>query len=256
MSITTGTKINQLLATVDHSGLLFSGWLKSQGYSEQLQKRYRDSKWLTSLTRGVMYRTGSKLSAFAALASCNVQTGTNLRIAAHSALEFAGFNHYVPMGKPVLTVALADLCKRPAWMIDDKFDMTFRTFNTDTFSSIEVSTKNTDSGKLIISSPELAFLECLLLAPKYYDYVDLYYIMEQLTTLRSDIVQHLLETTNNYRVKRLFLYMAEKAGHYWFEEICLDKLDLGSSKLRLSSNGTYISKYKITIPKSLSDYEG
>ena len=88
-----------------------------------------------------MYRTGSRLSAFAALASCNVQTGTDLRIAAHST-RFAGFNHYVPMGKPVLTVALADLCKRPAWMIDDKFDMTFRTFNTDTFSSIEVSIKH------------------------------------------------------------------------------------------------------------------
>lgn len=50
--------------------------------------------------------------------------------------------------------------------------------------------------------------------------------------------------------------MAEKAGHYWFEEICLDKLDLGSSKLQLSPDGTYISKYKITVPKSLSDYEG
>lgn len=110
MSITTGTKINQLLATVDHSGLLFSGWLKSQGYSEQLQKRYRDSKWLTSLTRGVMYRTGSKLSAFAALASCNVQTGTNLRIAAHSALEFAGFNHEPspksPFSHPITQVFL------------------------------------------------------------------------------------------------------------------------------------------------------
>ena len=256
MSISSGTKINQLLANTNPSGLLFSGWLKSQGYSEQLQKRYRDSKWLSSLTRGVMFRTGSKLSAYSALASCNAQTGTELRIAAHSALEFAGFNHYVPMGKPILTVALANLSKRPAWMIDDMFDMTFRTFNTDAFGMMEVVTKDTDSGRLIISSPEVAFLECLLLAPKYYDYADLYYIMEQLTTLRSDTVQRLLETTKNYRVKRVFLYMAEKACHYWYDELNLENIDLGHSKIQLSSDGLYNSKYKMTIPKSLSLYEG
>ena len=57
-----GTKINQLLLNADSDGLFFSGWMKSQGYSDQLQKKYRDSGWLTSLSQGVMYRTGSKLS--------------------------------------------------------------------------------------------------------------------------------------------------------------------------------------------------
>ncbi len=38
--------------------------------------------------------------------------------------------------------------------------------------------------------------------------------MEQLATLRSEVVQHLRETTDNKRVKRIFLYMAEKAGHF------------------------------------------
>ena len=81
MSIVTGTKINQLLASTDSSGLLFSDWLKKKGYSDQLQKRYRDSGWLTSLSKGVMFRTGSNLSAFSALASCNAQTNTDYRIA-------------------------------------------------------------------------------------------------------------------------------------------------------------------------------
>jgi len=256
MSIVTGTKINQLLASTDSSGLLFSDWLKKKGYSDQLQKRYRDSGWLTSLSKGVMFRTGSNLSAFSALASCNAQTNTDYRIAAHSALEYAGFNHYVPMGKPVLMVALTSTSKRPLWMKDDEFDMTFRSFHTEAFASKEVIKTNTKSGILNISSPELAFLECLLLAPKYYDYVDLYYIMEQLTTLRSDVVQSLLEATNNFRVKRMFLYMAEKAGHYWFEELCLEKIMLGNSKLQLVPDGVYNAKYKITIPKALNDYEG
>ena len=86
--------------------------------------------------------------------------------------------------------------------------------------------------------------------------MDLYYIMEQLTTLRSEVVQHLLETTDNKRVKRMFLYMAKKAGHYWFEELTPTKIDLGTGKLRLATNGKFNTEYKMTIPKELEDYEG
>lgn len=256
MGIVTGTKINQLLASTESTGLLFSKWLKRQGYSDQLQKRYRDSGWLSSLSQGVMYRPGSKLSAFAALASCNKQTGSQLRIAAHSALEYAGFNHYVPMGKPVLAVCLATSAKRPSWMKDECFEVSFRTFHTNTFKVTEIIEEDAKGGTLYISSPEQAFLECLLLAPKYYDYTDLYYIMEQLTTLRSDVVQRLLENTGNYGVKRMFLYMAEKAGHYWLDELTASRIELGTSKMQLVPGGIYIPRYKITIPQSLNSYEG
>ena len=76
---------------------------------------------------------------------------------------------------------------------------------------------------LLVSTPEQAFLECLLLAPQQYSYMDLFYMMEQLTTLRPEMLQQLLETTKNLKVKRMFLYMAEKAGHYWFEALDTSK---------------------------------
>ena len=116
MSISYGTKINQLLAGTAPTGLMFSDWLKKNGYSAQLQKRYRDTGWLTTLCKGVMYRTGSHLNAFDALASYNSQLDKQLRIGAASALEYAGFNHYVPMGKPLLMVALPQGEKMPLWM--------------------------------------------------------------------------------------------------------------------------------------------
>lgn len=255
MSEVRGTKINKLLASVNTSGLFFSEWLRKQGYSDQLQKRYRDTGWLTSLSKGVMYRTGSKLSAYASLASCNKQLGTAYRVAAHSALERAGFNHFVPMGKPVLSVAIPVESKRPIWMSNDIFDMTFHTFSTETFTHLEVYTDEEDGGTLLVSSPEQAFLECLLLVPKLYSYIDLYYIMEQLNTLRSDAVQRLLECTANNRVKRMFLCMAEKAGHYWFDELNINKIEIGKSKQQLVPKGVYNAKYKITIPKEMETYE-
>lgn len=50
--------------------------------------------------QGVMYRTDDNLSAFGVLQSFNDQLGKRFHIAAHSALELWGFNHYVSMGKP------------------------------------------------------------------------------------------------------------------------------------------------------------
>lgn len=51
MSIIYGTKINQLLANTSPTGLLFADWMKKEGYSGQLQKRYRDSGWLTAMCK-------------------------------------------------------------------------------------------------------------------------------------------------------------------------------------------------------------
>lgn len=42
----------------------------------------------------------------------------------------------------------------------------------------------------------------LALGPEQYSHMDLYYIMEQLTSLRADVVQTLLENINNQRIKR------------------------------------------------------
>ncbi len=60
---------------------------------------------------------------------------------------------------------------------------------TDTFPEPQVTTIVKDGVDLPVSTPEQAFLECLLLAPQQYSYMDLYYIMEQLTTLRPEMLQ-------------------------------------------------------------------
>ena len=75
MSILSGTKINQLFANTAPTGLLFADWLKKKDYSGQLQKKYRDSRWLTAICKGVMCRTGGRLNAYDAIASYNKQMG-------------------------------------------------------------------------------------------------------------------------------------------------------------------------------------
>ena len=235
-------------------GLLFSEGLKKLGYSDQLMKQYRNSGWLTSLSKGVMYRSGDSLSALAALANCQEQTGKQYRVAAHSALELSGYYHFVPMGKPKLMVA-SNESRIPQWAKSDLFDMTIEFFTTSAFGLIQEQTLKQNNYTIQASIPELAFMECLLLAPSRYSYMDLYYIMEQLTAVRPAKVQQLLEATNNLTVKRMFLYMAEKANYPWFQSLDLDHIDLGSSKIQLCKGGVYVSKYKITIPRELVEYE-
>lgn len=254
MSIAKASKINRLITDAVPGGLLFAVWLRKRGYSAQLIKRYRDSGWLEGLSRGVMYRRNDKLSALVAVYSYNHQTGNNARIAAHSALELLGFNHYVPMGKPQLMVAFKN-GSVDNWIRSEKFDMTIVPFHTSIFKNPATLSLYRNGLSMLLSSPEQAFLECLHLVPNYYNYMDLYYIMEQLTSLDSEKVQAALENTSSQRVKRMFLYMAEKAGHYWFDMLDTNKFGLTTSKLKLVDNGVYISKYRITVPKELNDYE-
>ena len=254
MSIATTSKLNRLLFESLPGGILFAGWLRKEGYSSQLLKKYRDSGWLESLARGVMYRRNDSLSALAAVYCYNHQTGNHARIAAHSALELMGFSHYVPMGKPRLMVAF-ESSNVEDWVKSEKYDMSIVPFHTGVFKNPLSQSYERNNYTLKMSSPEQAFMECLYLVPDHYNYMDLYYIMEQLTSLNPERVQAALENTSSQRIKRVFLYMAEKAGHYWFDMLDIDKIGLTSSKLQLVENGVYIAKYRITVPKELNDYE-
>lgn len=256
MNLSIENKLNRLLQAAGQPGrLFFSAWLKRNGYSDQLLQQYRMSGWLESLSKGVMYRAGDKLNSFGALSSYNDQMGKEFYIGAHSALELSGFSHFVPMGKPLLMVGHPKDEPVPDWLKESDFDFELHFFSTNTFKAPLFYQHKEREFQIPVSVPEQAFLECLLLAPSRYSYMDLYYLMEQLTTLRPEVLQSILENTTNLKVKRMFLYMAGKAGHYWFKNLDRSKIHLGSSKYQLAKNGIYIPEYRITVPKELYDYE-
>ncbi|MEI7748732.1 MAG: type IV toxin-antitoxin system AbiEi family antitoxin domain-containing protein, partial [Chlorobiaceae bacterium] len=81
--------------------------------------------------------------------------------------------------------------------------------------------------------------------------VECYQIMEGLTTLRPQIVKDLLEQCRSIKVKRLFLYMAEKAGHEWYNRLDYAKLDLGKGARSIVKGGVYVEKYALNLPEEL-----
>lgn len=255
MPLSNASKINKLLSEGIPNGLYFSEWLGANGYSPQLLLQYRNTGWLEMLNRGVYYRAGEPLSAYAAVASCAKQTQIRLRLAAHSSLELHGVIHFVPMGKPQ-TMVTTDQRHKMLWLQSDLFDRNFHYFFSPQLPAAEPEVWPSHGLQLPASPQELAVLECLYLAPKWYSYMDVFYLMEELSTLRPKLMQTLLEQTTNYRVKRMFLYMAEKAAYPWWKKLDLTRIDLGSGTMQLTENGgAYINKYKITIPQELKDYE-
>lgn len=209
---------------------------------------------ISSIKGSFFYRKGESLSALGALASYQSQVSSDLYVAAHSTLELWEFNHYVPMGKPVLMVGMRQR-SFPLLLKSSLFDRDFRPFHSSILQSARLASFQYQDWLLQVSVPEQAFIEYLYLAPKLYDYVDLFYIMEQLTVLRADVLQLLLEEAEHYRVRRLFLYIAEKAGHTWFDDLDVSRIDIGSHKHQLVKDGVYVAKYKMTIPKELYNYE-
>ncbi|KAA6331055.1 hypothetical protein EZS27_020310 [termite gut metagenome] len=254
MNTKAPTKINQLLQKTPRGGLFLASWMYENGISHELQRHYKNSHWLTSIGTGVMIRTGETPNIYGAIGSLNEQDNKHFSIGAMSALEMAGYSHYLPMGKRIVVLFSPKEERLPSWFTQYDWGVYIRHYTTECFNGITgINTVMQDGFNLLISSPERAFLECLHLSPAYYNLTDLYYVMEMLSLLPSDKVQKLLEDCKSIKVKRLFLYMAEKAGHDWFKLLNLSDIPLGNGKRAISKNGVYNSKYQITIPKELEN---
>lgn len=128
--------------------------------------------------------------------------------------------------------------------------MSLREYSTKVFDGVTgVMTVEQNDITLHISSPELAIMECLHLAPTTYNFMDVFYLMKSLTTLQASLVTQLLDQCSSVKVKRLFLYMTTKANHAWFKRLDIDNVVLGSGTRNFTKGGVRNRKYNIVIPR-------
>ena len=251
------TKIQQILEANPNSKIFFSEWLTSQGLDAKEQHAYMKRRWLTHLSKGVYALQGTNPTLLHAVAAYNKQLSKKCLVGAYTALELRGYSHYLSIGKPKAFLFTGTSDRLPLWMLQKEWDMTIQYMKTsflgDDQKGVEPIQVGTDV--LLVSSPERAILECLNLPEAASSLLDIYYIMESLTTLRPKLVQMLLESCSSQKVKRLFMYMAEKAGHPWFKALKPDTITLGTSRYMAVPTGKYIAKYNMTIPKELAEYE-
>lgn len=256
MSTDKKIKINQLLSTHPSGIVYLSSWLVKQGYSLDLQKRYRNSAWLTSIGTGAMIRSGDDVGYEGAIYALQAQAGLFIHPAAKTALSLLGKAHYLELSQKKVTVFGGQNEKLPTWCINHdwgvQLDFYSSSFLPADIGLVEVELK---TFSIQVSSAARAILECLFLAPKNQELVECYQLMEGLNNLRPNLVQNLLEKCTSIKVKRLFLFLAEKANHSWVKHLNIEKIDLGSGKRSIVKNGVYNPKYKITVPAALANDE-
>lgn len=249
------TKINRIQQLANPNGILLSSWLNRNGLNHRLQADYVKSGWLERLATGVYKFPFGKPSLFSVLSSYEQQSPLEYHIGASTALELKGFTHFIQMGKPSAFIFTPRGKKLPPWISSFDLDMNILEFSTSVFGEVGLERFETNGHSLRISSPERAIMECIHLSPSHFNLMDIYYLMEMLTTLRASLVTELLENCSSVKVKRVFLYMAEKAAHPWFKRLKLNNVELGSGTRSLSPGGVKNAKYDIIIPKDLAEYE-
>jgi len=248
----TKSKINRLINQWPRGTLATASYLNTVGFSHDLLTKYKKSGWVQSFGRGAYTLYGDKVEWPGALYALQTQLGLNVHPGGKTALEIKGYAHYLPTGKRKIFLYGKQGQFLPNWFKGERLNVDIVITRTNLFpekSQEGLSEFKERDFSIRISSPERSAMEMLHLVPGKVGFDEASLIMGNLATLRSEIVQRLLVMCRSIKVKRLFMFMAEKHGHPWVSDLDVSRLDLGKGKRMIVPNGRLDRKYRITVPR-------
>ena len=271
-------KLNWLQRSLPEGLVADAAWFERHGYSGALRKKYVAHGWLDLVTRGVYRRpapqlpqegVGKRLAWESVVISLQTLLYTKLVVGGRTALELQGFAHYLS-SKPQREVHLYGADKRPGWVLRLNIESRFvfhnakRLFPNDV--ALDVDNEGNDPllrssymrqkwGKwdwpLVLSSSERAILELLDEVPERETFHQADMLFEGLRNLSPPKLQPLLHACRSVKVKRLFLWFAERHQPPWLNALDRGLIDLGKGKRMLVKGGKLDPKFNITVPESL-----
>lgn len=252
MTTNNEEKLKRLLDSHLPGTAYVAAWLEGRGISRDLQAYYRKSGWLETVGTGAFKRPSEQVTWQGGLYALQEQNGLAVHAGALTALALQGYAHYVRLGAETVFLFSPPKINLPAWFRNRDWGQKIHHCKTSVLpSGLALADYRAGAFSVKISTPERAILECLHLAPDTVDLVECYQVMEGLTTLRPKLLQPLLEQCSSVKVKRLFLYMAEKAGQNWLKDLDTSKFDLGAGARTITKGGVYVSRYGLTVPEAL-----
>jgi len=252
MTTNRASKIKRLLAGHQPGTVELASWLAAHGIPHDLQKHYRKSGWLEPMGVGASKRPGEKVSWMGGLYSLQVQGKVSVHAGALTALSLQGNAQYVRSGHEPIYLFSPLKTTLPSWYRTHDWGHSIVHIKT-AFLPPELGITDylLNSFVIRISGAERAALECLYLTPERIGLVECYQLLENLVTLRPKVLQELLEQCRSVKVKRLFLFMAEKAGHMWQKRLDLSTIDLGKGVRSIVPGGVFMPKYALNLPEDL-----
>jgi hypothetical protein len=252
MNTKNRTKINHLISQWPRGAVFTQAYLTQIGYYRDLTKAYKRTHWIQPIGNGAFKLFNDRVDWYGGLYTLQKQLRLSIHTGGKTALELKGLAHYVqPQERACFLFGKAGE-KLPKWFSDYDWGVSIVYKATNLLPSTPLSSFSEFHHKefsINISSPERAALEMLYYVPAKQGYDEAMKIMENLVALRPAIVQTLLEQCNSVKVKRLFLYMAEKLDHSWFSQLKLKRIDLGRGKRVIIENASLDKKYQITVPE-------
>jgi len=281
MSTLKQGKLNLLQRSLPDGLIADAAWLQRHGYSGALRKKYVARGWLDLVARGVYrrpapqlpeVRTGKGLPWESVAISLQTLLHANFVVGGRTALELQGFTHYLSFG-PQREVHLYGVGKRPGWVLKLNIESRFVFHNAKKLFSndvvMDVSSEETDPllrssyvrqkwGKwdwpLVLSSSERAILELLDEVPERETFHQADMLFEGLRNLSPRKLQPLLQACRSVKVRRLFLWFAERHRLPWLNSLERSAIDLGKGRRMLIKGGKLDRKFNITVPESLNGH--
>lgn len=247
MSVKVKTYLNQMLEQTPQGAVITSVWLKTLGISNSLQQSYRNNGWIYSIGNGAFVKYNDTPTLNGAVYTMQNQLALDVHFGAKSALVFHGMNHFIQLENFQNFLFSNNKIKQPKWFIEYFKHNNYQWIKTDFLPSKLGITVFNDVFPLNISTPERAILEMIYLSPDIISLKEVYQTLELLVNLRPKLLQELLESCSSIKVKRLFLYMAEKVNHDWFASLKIEAINLGSGKRIITKGGKLDTKYNIVI---------
>lgn len=278
-------KLNWLQLHLPEGLPVDSSWLERQGYSRSLRSKYAAHGWLEQVAHGVYRRPPATLPTPEAdqnlrweqvVISLQTLLDRSLTVGGRTALELQGFAHYLSASSP-REVHLYGIQAKPGWVARLKLETRlvfhnagklFRNFAAPTnwpVGGAPLSDRERILAQgsfiqqrwgqwdwpLILSSPERAILEMLDEVPQRETFHQVDVLMEGLVNLRPQRLSALLKDCRSVKVKRLFLWFAERHHHAWLSKLDREGIDLGRGKRVLEPGGRLDTKFDITVPESM-----
>lgn len=244
----------KLMQEWPQGSVVTTAWAKHIGISRQLLKRYQDSGWIERLGWGAYKKPGDELSWQGGLYALQEQMRLPVHVGGMTALSHQGLAHYLRLGTEDVFLYSPLGTRLPAWFGSHHWGVSIEHIRTSFLpETIGVMVHDMDRLPIQVAAPERAILECLYLAPQHMDLIEIYDVLEGLVNLRPSLMQDLLEACSSIQVKRLFLYMAEKAAHHWLPFLDTSRIGLGSGDRSIVQGGVYVASHRLIVPKELDE---
>lgn len=278
-------KLNWLQLHLPEGLLADANWLQRHGYSSALRSKYTARGWLDPVARGVYRRPPARLPASNAdgtlrwqqvVISLQALLDRPVTVGGRTALELQGYAHYLSAAGP-REIHLYGATLLPGWVRKLNLGSPLVVHNSGKLFKGRKAFRNprsqTKAGRnaatnlahgsftrqpwgqwewpLIMSSPERAILELLDEVPRRETFHQADVLMEGLRNLSPRRLHMLLVQCRSVKVKRLFLWFAERHNHAWLKGLDRKGIDLGRGKRMLVRGGKLDTKFNITVPKAL-----